>query len=110
MPLRRTKLRLGNGDERVYVGYVDDANNGWNGWARPYFSQGETLKILRNLGRGKHPLRSTNGFLNQATGDIYVHEEGGGSYHMEPIEIDYRGKNFLAYPLGAGSWVWEEVE
>lgn len=117
MTFRKTRLQITSfGDARKYVGYVNDEEGHWNGWAKPYFSKSTALKILRDMERDKIGARGWASGQNHGI-QVYEGEWNGShftpqeSYLMEPVEIQVGGHDaMLVYPLGNGSWTWQEVD
>jgi hypothetical protein len=82
----------------------DGWSNGelWNGWEMPRFEFIVCQAILKLLGdaRGR--------FDEKADAFITVSNGEGEAWAAEEITIT-DGSRINVYPLGAGSWTWEEV-
>lgn len=79
--------------EHIYTARVEDAN--WNGWACPWFS--------------KDQCDSMNDWLNEMFGDEMHYDSDADAYICDD-EVFY-GKDIDGehlYPIGNGSWVWQE--
>ena len=82
-------------DAHKFLAWIFDED--WNGWAVPYFEKSEAEKVAKVHG-GKFYADS---FMFQQGDEIEVFEE---AEIMTP-----EGKKKV-YAVGAGSWVWDEVE
>jgi hypothetical protein len=83
----------------------DGWSNGhlWNGWAMPRFEAGVGMEILEFLGA------EAARFDGKADAFVTVSQEGEEeTWPAEEITIT-DGSRIRAYPLGAGSWTWEEL-
>jgi hypothetical protein len=96
-----TPLKVcGEWTEEVY----DCFHNGqhWNGWAMPYFTFEEAMRVAQTMGDMTYdPVKDT--FIATNSGepdDIDVYQA---------VYINVNGKQVKTYPLGAGSWCWNMV-
>lgn len=71
----------------------------WNGWARPYFTFEQALRILE-----AHHSRGQKGWYDESE-DAFSFEMGEGEVDSFPAE-SIEGRKL--YPIGAGCWIWEE--
>ena len=97
---RRGRFSLGD-SERTFEGW----SNGqlWNGWEMPRFEAGIGMEILEFLGsEGARFDGKTRAFV---TASQEGEEE---TWPAEEITLT-DGSRIRAYPLGAGSWIWEEA-
>lgn len=76
-------------------------NERWNGWCMPYFKMEDALKLndSLHLGLAFDPAKDAITWLED--GEI-------ATVHGVDVEVD--GKIHHVYPVGAGSWCWDEVE
>jgi hypothetical protein len=74
----------------------------WNGWETPRFEFTVCTEILRSL--------SYQGARFEASADAFVKVSGGEEETWSAEEIAITdGSLIKVYPLGAGSWIWEEA-
>ena len=82
----------------------DGWSNGelWNGWAMPRFEFAVCREILKSLGDEQARV--------EQKGDAFVTVSNGEEemWLAEQITIS-DGSQVRVYPLGAGSWTWEEA-
>ena len=97
---RRGRFSLADG-ERAFEGW----SNGevWNGWAMPRFEAGVGMEILEFLG--------AEGARFDGKADVFVTVSQEGEEETWPAEeiTITDGSRIRVYPLGAGSWIWEEL-
>jgi len=74
----------------------------WNGWEMPRFELAVCREILRSLGDGQ------GRFDEKADVFVTVSNEDEETWSAEEITIT-DGSRIKVYPLGAGSWIWEEA-
>lgn len=84
----------------------------WNGWAMPYFTLDQAKLISRNV-PGLRYDEEADAFIYRNTEDGA--EAANAADHqdeerIEPVTIAVDGEPVKAYPVGAGSWCWFEVE
>lgn len=93
--------RFGLADsETVFAGW----SNGvlWNGWETPRFEFAVCREILLSLGAGQGRYETHADAFVTASGE---EEE---TWPAEEITVS-DGSRIKVYPLGAGSWIWEEA-
>lgn len=74
----------------------------WNGWAKPKFEFAEAMKIVAtSKARGRY----------DAATDDFTTVISNGEEEVWPAEMISLpdGGTVKVYPIGAGSWIWEEV-
>jgi hypothetical protein len=82
----------------------DGWSNGelWNGWAMPRFELAVCGEILKSLGDGQARFDGkADAFVTVSNGESEV-------WPAEQVTIT-DGSQVKVYPLGAGSWIWEEA-
>lgn len=88
------------GLEGLFAGWTDGAN--WNGWAMPRFEFAEAQRVIAALGSdvGKY----------DSTADAFITKMEAGEPEAWPAEFIQLpdGGTAKVYPIGAGSWIWEE--
>jgi hypothetical protein len=97
---RSTRFVLSD-SEAVFEGWTDGRL--WNGWAMPRFEKGEAERLVRWLGEGQ-------GRYDGAQ-DAFVTRAHCGEdeiWRAETVIIS-DGSAVKVYPIGAGSWVWDEA-
>lgn len=82
--------------EQEFVGFSKGEE--WNGWACPYFAFEEGQKILR-----AHNSAGRTAWFDEKA-DQFVFEINGEEEYFPAIH-ENDGKY---YPIGNGSWIWEE--
>lgn len=103
---RKTKFGM-DAIDGVYEGYTD--GDTWNGWACPYFEYSEAERVLK--------ASQVNGFLwsydkSEDRFTVWNRAEYPAKDAPEVFraaEIDAGGRSIRAYPVGAYTWIWEEV-
>jgi len=82
----------------------DGWSNGelWNGWAMPRFELAVCREILKSLGDVQAR------FEEEADAFVTVSNGEEETWPAEQIAIS-DGSQVKVYPLGAGSWIWEEA-
>jgi hypothetical protein len=95
----RARFSLADG-ERAFDGW----SNGelWNGWAMPHFEFAVCQEILRSLGDEQAR------FDEKADAFVTVSNREEEAWATAEITIT-DGSRIKVYPLGAGSWIWEEA-
>lgn len=90
-----------------FTGFTDGSD--WNGWACPYFTFEEAVRVLRASQPNGFWWRYdsvddafTAGARPQASGDEPEY------YEAETVEVD--GETVTLYPVGARYWIWEEAQ
>lgn len=75
----------------------------WNGWACPYFTKEEALRLVEDW----------PGLFYDEARDAFVRPcEGGDPDETEVFgaeTITVAGQPLKVYPVGSGSWCWEEA-
>jgi len=74
----------------------------WNGWEMPRFELAVCREILKSLGDDQAR------FDQVADACVTVSNEEEETWPAEQITIT-DGSRIKVYPLGAGSWIWEEA-
>lgn len=94
--MRKAQFTLESLGISAFNGYTLDET--WNGWACPYFSYDEALKITeaQNSVGGK-------GWYEESS-DRFVFDIQGEREAFAPIEIE----SLKLYPIGNASWIWDE--
>ena len=86
-------------DGNHYEG-IHDPSIRWNGWACPFFDFRTSVKILMN------GLTDWEFFEDRQVFQVRLHDEPEGEYsEFEGQMID----GVMMYPIGAFSWVWDEI-
>lgn len=102
MPIYRRGIFTLEGTEGKFTGWTDARN--WNGWAMPRFEFAEAHRLISAFGEslGKY----------DPTADAFITAMDGGDEEIWPAEIIALpdGGTVKVYPIGAGSWIWEEVD
>ena len=97
----RAKFSI-DGMEGTFAGWTDGRN--WNGWDMPRFESPEAQRLVASLGTdvGKY----------DPTADAFITEMEAGEPETWPTEIIHLpdGGTVKVYPIGAGSWIWEEED
>lgn len=74
----------------------------WNGWAMPMFDRAVGLELCRACPNIRYDLAR----------DAFVADMGEGEepevYTATTVTVS--GQELKVYPIGAGSWIWDEVE
>jgi len=97
----RAGFSLMDSDES-FSGWTD--GNSWNGWAMPHFEFTEAERLIRWLNDGKSRFdEKRKAFVTFST--------DGEEEVWEGTEIRVSdGTTVQAFPVGAGSWCWDEDE
>jgi hypothetical protein len=98
---RRTKVVLADSNE-AFEGWTNGEL--WNGWEKPRFEKAEADRLLQWL-------QDSSAKYDPAR-DAYITVSQDGEdevWAAESIPIS-DGSSLRVYPIGAGSWIWEEVE
>lgn len=95
--MRKAQFKLEFLGNSTFDGFTEDET--WNGWACPYFTYEESVKILKvqNASGGKATYEPDSDrfiFCIQDEEDVF-----------EPIEVG----DLKLYPIGNGIWIWDEV-
>jgi hypothetical protein len=103
--LRNTTLTI---DDAVFFeGYT--AGRTWNGWACPYFPREVGAQIVAHWTRTGEPTLQAH---YDAATDAFVFADtaAGGAPETFPSETHLvGGRPMTLYPIGNGSWIWDEV-
>jgi hypothetical protein len=101
VPIYRKSHFLIDGVEGEFAGWWD--GECWNGWAKPRFEFAEAEKVVAALGRGAERYDPVDdAFITAITDE----EE---TWESETITLP-DGGTIKVYPVGAGSWIWDETE
>ncbi len=98
--MRQTHLVIDAFDDIIFEGFTEDKK--WNGWACPYFTFEQALKVA-----DAHKRVISNAWYDQKsdTFNFQMDEDDKDDIESyEPVEIE--GQKF--YPVGHSQWVWEE--
>src|SRR5262249_26839777 len=87
-------------NEAAFEGWSDGQL--WNGWEKPRFEFAVCREILRWMGDERAR------FEDAADAFVTVADEEQERWSAEEITIS-DGSRMKVYPLGAGSWIWEEA-
>lgn len=90
------------GSEEEFNGWSDSRH--WNGWAMPHFefSQAEKVVVALDPDNGRY----------DATADTFITTTADGeeeTWTGDSITMP-DGGTAKVYPIGAGSWIWDECE
>ena len=96
--MRESMFSLEMIEERAFSGFAEEGD--WNGWARPLFTREVGLQILKSL-------QAFQTAHYDSQNDEFVFESfDGDEERFGPVNIHGQ----LLYPIGTGSWIWEECE
>jgi len=96
--MKSTKFSIEIYGNEVFDGYTK--NEDWNGWACPYFTFEESVKIVdahRKSGQKAEYNQDSNAFYFEIQDNYEVYK----STELEGIKL---------YPIGNSNWIWEELE
>ena len=96
---RKGRFALADG-ERAFDGWFNGEL--WNGWEMPRFEFAVCREILKFLGDERAR------FDANADAFVTASDEEEEAWRAEEITIT-DGSRIKVYPLGAGSWIWEEA-
>ena len=98
---KRTQFTL-EGTQGAFAAWTDGAD--WNGWAMPRFEFADAQSLIVALGKDVSKY--------DATADAFITTMQGGDEEIWPAEIIHLpdGGTVKVYPIGAGSWIWEEAD
>ena len=98
---RRGRFALAESEES-FEGWTDGRR--WNGWEMPYFERSEAERLIRWLGDGRARFN--------AEGDAFVtlSQDGEEEVWQAQSVVISDGSKLRVYGVGAGAWVWDEVE
>lgn len=84
------------------------SGNHWNGFATPAFDRANAERVIAWVARGNDSLASSEVLTTFAwEGDTLIQtDHHHGDPYVERMEPGEEGR----YPIGAGSWTWEEVQ
>jgi hypothetical protein len=105
MGMRKAKFSL-EGFDGVFEGYTFGQR--WNGWQVPYFTKEVGLKIMEAMAEdeGNHPKYDEERDMFVVSNDY-----DDATEEFPAMEFAGDGEIHKLYPIGSGSWVWdEEVE
>jgi hypothetical protein len=89
------------GADETFRGWSDGTL--WNGWERPKFEYAESVRVVATVGRGGRYYADDDSFVTcLADGEEEI-------WPAETITLP-DGGTIKVYPVGAGSWIWEELE
>lgn len=88
--------------------YVD-MNERWNGWALPYFTYDEAVKVL-DACVAMSDISDIDEWHYEADVDCFVYHDLNADEDVycdgRPLDVD--GEDVVAYPIGTGAWIWDE--
>jgi hypothetical protein len=87
------------GVDEVFEGWTD--GHRWNGWAMPFFEREQAEWVMRCLSPSGHFDTARDCFITTTSPD--EPEEWQGVTISLPD-----GGSALVYPIGAGSWIWDD--
>jgi hypothetical protein len=90
-------IRVTIDDVNKFVCWTFDEE--WNEWAVPHFEKSEADKVAKVHNCKYNPQK-----------DSYEFAQGKEVEEFEGIKIQTFDGLKKVYPIGAGSWVWDEVE
>jgi|ERR1044071_1407282 hypothetical protein len=98
---RRGRFALADSEE-AFDGWTD--GRCWNGWEMPRFEKSEADRLVRSLGNERARF--------DAVRDAFVTlaQDGEEEVWVGEQIIITDGSAMKVYPVGAGSWIWDEVE
>jgi hypothetical protein len=96
---RRAQFEVEGCDAR-FDGWSD--GTAWNGWAQPLFDFQTAQTVLAALAPGWR-------YDEQADTFITPGDDGDESWPVAIVDLPDGGAAKL-YPIGAGSWIWDEAE
>lgn len=93
--------------KRFYIGSIEDKSfwgytqgKKWNGWAMPLFLKEQADKVAEAFNAEGDTVT-----YNPQTDSFIVLLDGADEYEVfKGVEID----GTMYYPIGAGSWIWDE--
>ena len=96
--LREAKFSIDSLGNVEFAGYTTGEE--WNGWAQPYFDFEQASRIVE---------------AHRTAGERAWYDEGQDAFSFEMgDEVDTFPSKFIEgqklYPVGAGCWIWEELE
>lgn len=101
-PIYRRGIFAIEGVEEKFAGWWD--GECWNGWAEPKFELAEAGAVVAAVcpGSGRH----------DADTDTFITAKSEGEEELWPADTIALpdGGALKVYPVGAGSWIWENVE
>jgi hypothetical protein len=92
---RRIRVSIDNVNK--FIGWTFDEK--WNEWSEPYFEKIWADKVAKAHNCKYNP-----------TNDSFEFEQSGEIEEFEGIEIKTIEGTKKVYAIGAGSWIWDEVE
>lgn len=96
---RRTRFSL-DGLDGSFEGWTNGEL--WNGWDRPFFESEEAQRLISQLTDSKPRFDAQNDAF------ITVSSDEDEVWQAETATL-LGGRTIKVYPIGAGSWCWEEV-
>ena len=96
---KRTHFSIDDWGHDPVPGYT--LGDTWNGWASPYFTKEQGLKVLEYLEcEDSHFQEDSQVFVIKMDEDEYIE-----------VEAEWiPGVTQAVYPIGAGYWVWDEED
>ncbi len=94
---RRARFEV-EGCDACFAGWSD--GTAWNGWARPLFDFRTAQTVLAALAPGWRYDEEADAFITPS-------DDGEESWPAATVELPDGGAATL-YPIGAGSWIWDE--
>jgi hypothetical protein len=90
-------IRVTIDDVNTFIAWTFDET--WNEWAVPHFEKSEVDKVAKIHNCTYNPKK-----------DSYEFVQGKEVEEFEGIKIQTLDGPKKVYPIGAGSWVWDEIE
>jgi hypothetical protein len=98
---RRVRFSLLDSDD-CFSGWSNGER--WNGWAMPHFEFAEAQRLVAWLTTGK-------GRFDSAEDAFVTVSQDGEEETWRGLSVAVTdGTSIMVYPIGAGSWCWDEVE
>lgn len=94
--MRKTEFTIDSFLGLKFRGFTN--NEDWNGWACPYFTFEESSKIVE-----AHKNTGQNAWFDEAKDEFVFEFDGDTEYYQA---TNNNGQKL--YPIGNGSWIWEE--
>lgn len=94
--MKQAKFAIDTFPDQSFEGYSNGEE--WNGWACPYFTLEEGQKILR-----AHNSNGLKGMFDKIADQFVFENVDENEFYPAIIEDGVK-----LYPIGNGSWIWEE--
>jgi hypothetical protein len=104
--MQEAKFSIDTLGDKIFDGYTQGEE--WNGWACPYFTFEQAQKVAEAFNEGERfegdKVKARYNVEQDAF--CFFFESSGESDDFPSLEVD----GLKLYPVGAGCWIWEEVE